>query len=63
MKLPAFFPNNLSLDLPRTGLGIYTLFQVFTEEFLFEPRLEEGISPAILTELEALDIKALNWNP
>ncbi|MFT6862180.1 MAG: hypothetical protein ACJAVK_000736 [Akkermansiaceae bacterium] len=29
----------------------------FTEEFLFEPRLEEGLSPVTLTELEALNIK------
>jgi len=29
----------------------------FTEEFLFEPRLEEDLSQATLTELEALDIK------
>jgi hypothetical protein len=29
----------------------------FSEEFLFEPRLEEGISPSTLSELEALDIK------
>ncbi|NNM29817.1 MAG: hypothetical protein HKO57_09855, partial [Akkermansiaceae bacterium] len=31
----------------------------FSEEFLFEPRLEEGISPAILSELQALDIKQI----
>ncbi|MCF7731224.1 MAG: hypothetical protein K9N23_06035 [Akkermansiaceae bacterium] len=31
----------------------------FTEEFLFEPRLEDGISPAILTELQSLNIKQL----
>lgn len=29
----------------------------FSEEFLFEPRLEEGISASTLNELEALDIK------
>lgn len=28
----------------------------FTEEFLFEPRLEDGISPATLAELQALNI-------
>ena len=31
----------------------------FSEEFLFEPRLEEGISPSTLTELGALDIKQI----
>ena len=40
----------------------------FTEEFLLEPRLEEGISSVILSELEALDIKQIylqfgNINP
>jgi hypothetical protein len=40
----------------------------FTEEFLLEPRLEEGISPAVLSELEALNIKQIyvgfgNINP
>jgi hypothetical protein len=31
----------------------------FTEEFLFEPRLESGIDPSILTELKSLDIKQI----
>ena len=31
----------------------------FSEEFLLEPRLEEGISPTTLTELGALDIKQI----
>ncbi len=31
----------------------------FTEEFLFEPRLEEGIDAPTLDELEALDIKQI----
>lgn len=31
----------------------------FTEEFLFEPRLEEGISAAALAELEAQNIKQI----
>ena len=32
----------------------------FAEEFLFEPRLEEGISPEILAELEAQDIRLIH---
>jgi len=31
----------------------------FYEYFVFEPRLEPGISPAILAELEALDIRSI----
>jgi hypothetical protein len=29
----------------------------FTEEFLFEPRLEEGLSPAVKAELEAANVQ------
>lgn len=31
----------------------------FTEEFMFEPRLEEGISAAVVQELEALNIRQI----
>ena len=32
----------------------------FTEEFIFEPRLEEGITAGQLDELEALDVKQIH---
>jgi hypothetical protein len=32
----------------------------FTEEFIFEPRLEPGIDPAILSALEAVDVQWLH---
>ena len=33
----------------------------FSEHFLFEPRLEPGISATILSELEAKDIRLIHW--
>ncbi len=33
----------------------------FTEDFVFEPRLEEGISAAQLAELEAADVRMIYW--
>ena len=32
----------------------------FTEDFIFEPRLEPGVSPTALAELEAADIQLLH---
>ena len=33
----------------------------FAENFIFEPRLEEGIPPQIVTELSAANIQLLHW--
>jgi hypothetical protein len=33
----------------------------FAEHFLFEPRLEESISPTILAELEAADVLMIEF--